>query len=200
MTSRVLYTFPLAPALLSAAVSTWSAAHNFRALTLGCLFLFCFIIILLTDGIIPHAQFKKIIRKINSSPEAINFNTLLTAYVYAWGGLCLLGVYKFSGLLWQHGVQYGIASALIAICLFLYWSMTDWTQSSLMLKRKLVFLHGFSLMIGLFYLVFSGKLSTPRGDWAANYIFLTGGITLLFLCLVTLWRDKCLISPKTMNA
>lgn len=192
----VLLAFPLALALLATALSTWSTAHNLHGFTLASLVIYCFIIILLTDGIFPNAYFKKFVLTIYSSPETMNLNTLLSSYVYAWGAFCLLSIYKFSGLLWQHGIQYGIAAGIISVCLFLYWSITDWGLSALHMKRKLACLHGISLTIGLSYLILSGKLATVRGDWAANYVFLTGGITLLILCLVTLWKDKSLLSSK----
>lgn len=201
MSFRLLISFITGLAILNAAFTTWSAAQDLHILTLGSLLIFSFIILFLADGIFSHAKRKNFLQKNNSfSPEAMYWNTFLSAMVYAWGGLCLLSVYIFSGLLWQHGVQYGMAATIIAICLFLYWHITDWNLRALILQRILASLHGISLMIGLGYLLFSGKLATARGDWAANYIFLCGGITLLLLCLYTLWSDINLSpSPKELR-
>jgi hypothetical protein len=47
-------------------------------------------------------------------------------------------------------------------------------------------LQGLAVSVALVYLVFWGKLITPRGDWAANYIFAAGSLTLAVLSGVSL--------------
>jgi uncharacterized membrane protein len=38
----------------------------------------------------------------------------------------------------------------------------------------------------LTYLVVSGKLATPKDDWAANVVFVTGGVTVLLISIASL--------------
>ncbi len=39
---------------------------------------------------------------------------------------------------------------------------------------------------GLIYLIASGALHTKKPDWAANYVFITGGCTVIFISLASL--------------
>jgi NADH:ubiquinone oxidoreductase subunit 5 (subunit L)/multisubunit Na+/H+ antiporter MnhA subunit len=42
------------------------------------------------------------------------------------------------------------------------------------------------VVAALIYLLASGKLATPKDDWAANVVFLAGGVTILLISLVSL--------------
>jgi hypothetical protein len=39
---------------------------------------------------------------------------------------------------------------------------------------------------GLIYLIASGALDTKKPDWAANYVFITGGCTVILISLASL--------------
>jgi hypothetical protein len=44
--------------------------------------------------------------------------------------------------------------------------------------------------IALAYLVSSGKLATEKADWAANVVFLTGGLTVAAISLASLYTYR----------
>lgn len=125
---------------------------------------------------------------IPSSPQAVaEMNARLIGTAYAWGAASMLAVYQLSGLKWQHGWQYGSGMALIALGAFLYARQlkVEARQSEPPpLHRRatqLTALHAAAVTAGLFWLFFSGKLATPKPDWAANAVFVAGGIALVFL-------------------
>lgn len=105
----------------------------------------------------------------------------LLALVYVWGGLAMSITYQASGLKWQHGWQYGLGMLLIGtgIALYARWLRKFPAGPSKDAARsravRLVMVQGVAALLGLLWLVFSGKLATLRDDWAANIIFLAGG-------------------------
>ncbi len=117
-------------------------------------------------------------------------NTLLASVVYAWGAAALLAIYSLSGLSWRHWWQYGAAMALVAVAVFLYAQLLTDEQGSYRTPRALNVLMGLTVAQGLavvgviIFLVVSEKLFTPRSDWAANYVFVTGSATLAILSAV----------------
>lgn len=124
-------------------------------------------------------------------------STSLAALVYAWGGLSMLGVYRLTPLHWQHGWQYGSAMLLIAAALtaFAYWiSLTQHDAASGTLHRMiaLALLHGLSALGALAWLVLSGKLATPKADWAANNIFVAGGLAVAAISFLAVRTDTAL--------
>jgi hypothetical protein len=119
-------------------------------------------------------------------------NTVLAAIVYAWGAVAILAIYSLSGLRWQHWWQYGAAMALVAVAVFLYAHLLTAERGPYRTPKALSALMGLTILQGLavtgvvIYLLDSGKLFTLRGDWAANYIFATGSVTLALLSLVAI--------------
>ncbi len=118
-------------------------------------------------------------------------NTLLAALVYAWGAAAILALYSLSGLSWQHWWQYGAAMALVAAGVFLYAHLlTDenGTYRKPQALNGLMWLtvaQGIAVIGVVIYLVTSGKLFTLRSDWAANYVFASGSVTLAVLSTVS---------------
>lgn len=121
-----------------------------------------------------------------SSARGMSEISRLTGLVYAWGGVALISLYRFTSLHWQHGWQYGSAMLLIAAGLFGYVAASKRTASSgarpagLQRIALLAAAHGLAALAALLWLIFSGKLATPKGDWAANAIFMTGGFTIVW--------------------
>jgi hypothetical protein len=118
-----------------------------------------------------------------ASRSAITGNIWLAALVYTWGATALLAVYSLSGLTWRHGWQYGLGAAIIAAGLAIY-AMRSQQDGQTPPPLYLTALHAAAAGGGLFYLIQSGKLATTRSDWAANNIFLAGGIAVVFICLI----------------
>jgi drug/metabolite transporter (DMT)-like permease len=87
-----------------------------------------------------------------------------------------------TGLSWQHGFQYGTAAALIAAGLLYYVHKLGASGANDPPPVVLTILHSLAVTAGLIFLLASGKLQTPKGDWPANYIFLFGGFAIVGLC------------------
>ena len=117
--------------------------------------------------------------------EALRCNVWLAAFVYAWGASALFAMYTLSDLVWRHAFQYGTGAAVFAASLgiygFLLGSARNWPVPPLILT----ILHGGAVGLGLAYLIGDGKLQTVRGDWAANEVFLWGGIAIIALCVMS---------------
>ena len=116
---------------------------------------------------------------------ALICNVWIAAFVYAWGAIALFAVYSLSDLVWRHSWQYGLGAALFAVGVSLYAYRLDLETSTVLPPLYLTALHGAAAAGGLIYLVGTGKLATHRGDWAANDVFLAGGIAIVALCLIT---------------
>lgn len=109
-------------------------------------------------------------------------NTRLAALVYAWGAAAMLAVYEWSGLEWRHGWQYGTLMALVAAALILY--VRRLGTHPVMPPLWLTMLHAAAATAALVFLVGTNKLATVKGDWAANDVFLYGGIGIVAVCLI----------------
>jgi hypothetical protein len=122
----------------------------------------------------------------------VSCNTLLAALVYAWGAAAILAIYSLSGLNWRHWWQYGAAMALVAIAVFLYAQLLTGEKGSYRTPKALNALMALTVVQGLavvgvlVYLVAWGKLVTPRSDWAANYVFAAGSLTLAVLSAIAI--------------
>ena len=115
---------------------------------------------------------------------ALVCNVWIAAFAYAWGAIALFAVYSLSDLVWRHSWQYGLGAALFAVGVSLYAYRLDRETSTVLPPLHLTALHGAAAAGGLIYLVGTGKLETQRGDWAANHVFLAGGIAIVALCLI----------------
>ncbi|MGI9404340.1 MAG: hypothetical protein ACR2OF_07535 [Hyphomicrobium sp.] len=118
-------------------------------------------------------------------------NSVLAGLVYAWGAIAMLAIYSLSGLSWRHGWQYGAAMGLVAIGIFVYTGLLNANDSRLRSPRALTAvtglgaLQGLGMIAAMAYLLLSGKLATPKSDWAANIIFFAGSATLAVLSLIS---------------
>lgn len=119
--------------------------------------------------------------------EAIRTNALLAAIIYAWGALAMFLMYRLTDLYWQHGLQYAVGMAAFA-ALFIWWHRESQTGGRLgtagwvTRSRLLNIVHCLAAAIATAIFLFSGKLWADRPDWAANLVFLTGGISVAALC------------------
>jgi hypothetical protein len=107
-------------------------------------------------------------------------NAYLQALTWGAGAASMLGVYLLSGLRWQHGWQYGAGMALIALAALLYARQPRWLNA----VAGVVALQGAAAAIGLAVLAGSGKLASVKGDWAANIIFVAGGVAIAILSVM----------------
>lgn len=123
-------------------------------------------------------------------------NSVLTSLSFAWGAAVMLTAYPLGGLVWRHWWQYGLGMALLgagtlAVAGYLIGTRPPFRAGAplTLLMRMTIGLVA-AIIAALIYLVASGKLATPKDDWAANVVFLAGGVTVLIVSLTSLltWR------------
>lgn len=126
-------------------------------------------------------------------------NAVLAALTYTWGATAMLAIYSLSNLVWRHWWQYGAGMALIAAGIFLYsFFLINGrgalrTPPALAAVTWLTGLQGAGVLFAFIYLVFAGKFVTPRGDWAASYIFAAGSLALALLSLISIVSYRKLV-------
>jgi hypothetical protein len=110
---------------------------------------------------------------------------------YLWGAVSIIAVYRLTGLRWQHGLQYGMGMALVATLHLAYAWLIAIPGSSLRSERALksatilALAHGAAAVIGIVFLVLTGKISSTKGDWAANQVFTAGGLAVAGLTAIS---------------
>lgn len=117
--------------------------------------------------------------------EALRCNVWLAALVYAWGASALFAIYSLSDLVWRHAFQYGSGAAVFAACIGLYGVWLGRANNLHVPPLFLTALHGLAAAGGLVYLIGADKLATAKGDWAANEVFLWGGLAIVALCVMS---------------
>jgi len=119
-------------------------------------------------------------------------NSLLATLAYGWGAAAMLAVYGLSALSWRHWWQYGAGMILFATLAYFCarYALGDRrmqpTRAGLRMLAAMTFAQAAFVIGGLAYLIGSGALDTQKDDWAANHIFLTGGIILALISTVSL--------------
>jgi hypothetical protein len=127
-------------------------------------------------------------------------NARLIAWTWGAGAASMLAVYLVSGLRWQHGWQYGCGMALIAAIGFAYSLHLGRAESVLRQPRYMTLSailaagQGIAAIGGILLLVLSGKVGSTRADWAANIIFVAGGLAISILSAVAV-RTYAQLSP-----
>lgn len=127
--------------------------------------------------------------------HAARRNTRLAALVYAWGAAAIMAVYQLSDLAWYHFYQYGLGAALIALGLLVYvhrMAVPDRTPPPPLWATAA---HGIAVAAGLAFLLGSGKIWSTRADWAANVVFVFGGVAIIAICILALVTQSRLPPP-----
>lgn len=118
-------------------------------------------------------------------------NAVLAALIWTWGAVAMLAVYSLTALKWQHWWQYGLAMLTVAGAIFVYsLAMTGGRAShrgarTLRVLVGLTTAQGVAVVVAILWIVFSGKIYTLRGDWAANEIFIGGAAMLAMVSAIT---------------
>jgi hypothetical protein len=126
-------------------------------------------------------------------------NALLLTLSYGWAGASLLGVYLLTPLRWQHGWQYGTGLVIIAL---LIWVIAQrlyavWSPQIADALAWSTLAHSTAATGALAWLVGTGKIVSPRGDWAANIVFAGGGIAIVALSVMALRTARALKTDQT---
>ena len=121
-------------------------------------------------------------------------NARLIALAYAWGAVSMLAVYLLTSLRWQHGWQYGLGMALIALLIHAFSRnlVGRWTPSFNRALTLAALLHGWAAIAGLGWMIAIGKIYSDKGDWAANLVFACGGLMIVGVTIMALRTTRFL--------
>lgn len=116
----------------------------------------------------------------------------LFAVAFAWGAAAMLGAYSpMTGLKWQHGWQYGAGMVLLAALSFGYGlALGGRRLRSARLQRAVMWgtiATGTAAAAAAAWLVGAGKLQSPKGDWAANFVFFAIAVALSGISAVAVY-------------
>lgn len=201
MSLQSMIAYVVVPLVLSAAAMTYAAATNTRFIAVIAAASFAVAVLIVAGkvnkrywraGAEPHAA--------DSLFHTMRRNIRLAALTYAWAAAAFYSVYGLSGLTWRHGFQYGTLASLIAAVLLAYVHRMGQPPHDHPPHRYLTIAHGYAIVAGLVFLVLSGKLASLRGDWAANLIFLFGGLALAGLITMAIRTQRVLEQPGAMQA
>lgn len=130
--------------------------------------------------------------------SALRRNGQLSAVVYAWGAVALFAMYALTGLYWQHGLQYAGGMALFSALIYAWSHLArpdaalatpQWTKRA----ARLNLVHGGAAAIATVVFLVSGKLWVPRPDWAANIVFVAGGVLITSFCALAAFTHACIL-------
>ena len=126
---------------------------------------------------------------------ALNFASLIAA-AWAWAGLAMLGCYYLTDLSWQHAWQYGAAMILSAAGIAAYARARRQPGSRLATPdaatamRGVTALQGIAALIAVAALLLSGKVEAHGRDWAANVVFIAGGLAVFALSAMAVLAER----------
>ena len=126
----------------------------------------------------------------------------LIMIAYLWCALAFYTIYIGTHVRWQHGWEYGSALMLIALGHVYYlWRIADpndtfSTPSAIARAVRLAALQSIAIACGLIWLIASGKLSSLKGDWAANQLFLAGGFAIMCLSMIMM-KSYTVLTERT---
>lgn len=190
MSLQKLMPWLVALLLASAATMWWAAARDTRMISAVAAFGFIAVVVVVAQ-IVNHAALRGAHGEPREQFHSLRRNTRLVAMVYAWGAAALMATYVFGELKWRHGWQYGAVMAVVAAALLAIVDRMGRPGNVFETPRMfanvvpLSLAHALAATVGLAYLVGSGKLATVKDDWAANHVFLAGGIGILALALTS---------------
>lgn len=119
----------------------------------------------------------------------------LMATLWAWSGFAMLGCYYLTPLSWQHAWQYGAAMLLIGGLVWVYAAKRERSDSRFAsddlaaTARWMTRLQGIAVLAGLIFLMLGDKLHADKADWAANVVFIAGGLALYALSRAALQAE-----------
>mgnify|MGYP000847456488 FL=1 len=199
---------PVLMALLAATAGcmTWAASVNAQAVSILAASAFALVLVAIAWRINDLGRWPREKLADTEAPvHAARRDARLIGLVYAWGRVTLLAVYSLSGLRWQHGWQYGSGMTLIAaLLLLLVHKLGDAgfpmrTAKGLNMLNGVTLAHAAAAAGGLVFLVSAGKLWAGKQDWAANHVFLVGGLAVIALSLIA-WRTHGEITTRQQSA
>lgn len=168
--------------LLSAGGMAYGVATSKTLTTVIAAMLFAFFVLIVAWRVNRPAWFATGDDRADIHFHTMRRNARLAALVYAWGAAAFFAIYGLTDIRWQHGFQYGAGAALFAAGLLYYVHRLGADRDKTPPPPALNIMHALAVSAGLVFLIGSNKLTTVKGDWPANYIFLFGGLALVGLC------------------
>lgn len=120
----------------------------------------------------------------------------LMAVAWGWAGAAMITCYYLTDLGWQHAWQYGAAMVLIAIFASGYARArcapgSRFAEDNMAIAAQwLTRLQGLAALAGVTILALSGKLEAGKQDWAANVVFVVGGLMIFALSMAALRAEQ----------
>ncbi|HVZ05886.1 hypothetical protein [Hyphomicrobium sp.] len=191
---------PLLLALLGAALFVMFIAASTSRKAEAAVAAALFAILLISSAIRTNSPFwqRNAINTGVTPRDALWQTTRLIMLAYLWCALAFYAVYLGTTLHWQHGWEYGSAILLIAIGHAIYLRrLADpndavSTPSAIERAVRLSSYQAIAIAVGLIWLIQSGKLSSLKGDWAANQLFLAGGFAVMCLSVIIIKTNAAL--------
>ncbi|MGH1419491.1 MAG: hypothetical protein ACRBCJ_11590 [Hyphomicrobiaceae bacterium] len=112
-------------------------------------------------------------------------NAQLLALTFFWGAVVMIASYFLTDLYWYHAWQYASIMTLLAGALagYAYLITTEdhvlRKPTALKVTTTLAIVQAIATLVGLIFLVSSGKLHAGRSDWVANIVFFCGGFAVV---------------------
>ncbi|MFN0217309.1 MAG: hypothetical protein ACKVP4_00690 [Hyphomicrobium sp.] len=207
MTSNPIRPWLWLAAAASIALMTALAFANERlAITLTALL---FAAALIAAAIAANAALRRIAGQgTDAYAAALGETAKFAALAWGWAGLAMLALYIVTPLHWRHGWQYGLVFSLIAIANAVYaHRLTTAAPGSEITSRKsvdfavkLAALQGLAAAGALIWMAAADKFATEKGDWAANAIFLSGGLAIVALSALVVQTHAALTSAPNSDA
>jgi hypothetical protein len=190
MDARQLWTWLIATIVMSVAamVIGASAANQALAVLAGAMFT-------LVAALIGWLFAVRVKAGDAAGPVSARFARLIGA-AWAWAGAGMLGCYYLTDLSWQHAWQYGLAMLLISGALQQYAVLREDSaavvsgEGPVRTARLLTMLQAVAALAGVVMLAMSGKLEANGRDWAANIVFVAGGLAIFSLSMAALRAEK----------
>lgn len=158
------------------------------------------VIVAVLSNVDPWRDRAEVIGALTASGR-LRTNTRLAGIAYAWGAVAMQGLYltPVTGLKWQHGWQYALAMALLAVA---SWAFARTLRPALPGKDPRGWRTHFRLALplalgqvlvaggGLAALALSGKVWSTRADWAANRVFAALAVAILAISIASLVSQR----------
>jgi len=174
----------LAAASLVAAMRIWLCLAQNQSLRAG--------------GVIDEMRAKGVSQR----AHAAHINARSLASVFVWGALAIGAGYGLTELHWQHWWQYALAMLLLAIMTGIIAERGRRGLSSdaeLDLLTWVTAIQAVAAMVGLAFLIGSGKLWAGKPDWLANHVFLAGGVAVAAISIIAVWAQRAAKAQPPLN-
>ncbi|MGD9806220.1 MAG: hypothetical protein AB7E81_15895 [Hyphomicrobiaceae bacterium] len=207
MSGRLMQRILASVGILSAAVMIFAARAGQPSVVTAGAAAFAFVAVVVAILVCRQAFRWVPMAKSPFVPSAVALlqSSSIAAVCYAWGAVAMQGLYltPLTGLKWQHGWQYALAMALLAVASIAFArSASGLLQSARLTGAEPQFRWAVPLAaaqagvagVGLIALAASGKLSSTRADWAANRVFTGLAVAILAVSIASIVAHRRLSS------